>query len=126
MNTSQDSPYEAPIGFIYAAERFRTLYSTAMSACIQKFNYFIERGDTIFVLPVTGLPLDSLRQVANRFVVEFLQLLNWPEATITVTDTVEHDTLLMKVEINVELLLLAAPAMHHDPLIEPPESHVDD
>ena len=119
MNTTQDSPYEAPIGFIYAAERFRTLYSTSMSACIQKFNYYVERGDTSFILPVTGLPLDSLRQVADRFVAEFLQLLDWPEATMTVTHCVENDALLLKVEINLELLLLAAPA-HTTPLIEEP------
>lgn len=122
MNTTQDSPYELPISFTYAAQRFRTLYSTSMSACIQKFNYYVERGDTIFVLPVTGLPLDSLRQVADRFVAEFLQLLSWPEATIIVRDIVENDTLLLKIEINLELLLLAAPVMHSEPYIEAPES----
>ena len=55
MTRTVDSPYEAPITFLYAADRFRTLYSTAMSACIQKFNYHVERGDTLFSLPVIGL-----------------------------------------------------------------------
>jgi len=121
MNTTVDSPYQAPITFLYAADRFRTLYSTAMSVCIQKFNYHVERGDTVFSLPITGMTFESLCRISDGFLAEFLSLLDWPEGTVTVTKREDEDSIFLDVIVDLNLLLLAASPMQRTPLIEGPE-----
>jgi hypothetical protein len=123
MNTTVDSPYEAPITFLYAADRFRTLYSTAMSACIQKFNYHVERGDTLFSLPVIGLTMESLKMISDAFLSEFTSMLDWPEKTVTVTKRIEEDRLFLDVVVDLNMLLLAASPMHRTPLIDGPDDY---
>jgi len=122
MNTTVDSPYQAPISFLYAADRFKTLYSTAMSVCIQKFNYHVERGDTAFGLPITGLPLDSVRRISDAFLAEFLSLMDWPEGTVTVVKREEEDNVFLDVTVDLNMLLLAASPMQRTPLIAAPNT----
>jgi hypothetical protein len=120
MTTIVDSPYELPISFLFAAERLRTLYSTTMSTCIQRFNYHVERGDTLFSIPLTGLPIESLRQVAESFISEFLHLVDWPEKTMAVTKREENEMLILDFVIDLHLLLLAAPQHALAPITQEP------
>jgi hypothetical protein len=121
MNTTVDSPYEAPITFLYAADRFRTLYSTAMSVCIQKFNYHVERGDTLFSLPIVGLTMESLRMISDGFMAEFTSMLDWPEKTVVITKREEEDRVFLDVAVDLNMLLLAASPMNRIPLIDGPD-----